>query len=280
MYRIEYFDDIILPLAMTEDDLSSGDVDGGIVPTLGGSLDAYGDRLVLPKSKKIIVNGMYTRPGIWVDHLGNFLVDESGNGLIFNDPNREIADRTDSLKSRLGKKKKLWRRNEWDGLRQYCYARLLSVSMSRTVANADNAIKVRAVFETSETGWAESVAISQSAVLSGAGIIAIEITNDAPLETLNPVLTITASASITALALRGMGSDWSITTSLSSGNVLKIDCDQMMITKNNAAAYDGFTLNSGHSAQNWIVISNGYNLWYVEADGSCSIKLEYYPRWP
>ena len=279
MYRIEYFDDVILPQAMTEDDLGTGDVASGIVSAIGGPVDAYGGRTVLPQKRPIRVKGLYTRPGYWVDVIGgNQMVDESGNLLMWNDLEHEIADRLDSLGELLGQKKKLWRRNEWAGSRTYLNARLMAVNAIRKVEYADNALEVDALFESTEL-WRETSQITEVVSLAASGTVAIKETN-AGVEVLDATLTIVAQAAITTMSLVGMGSSWTLTKTLSAEQTLLIDCGAMAVTLNGAASYSGFVLNSGHTARNWIAIRNGANIWYFTADGACDVTLGWYRQWP
>lgn len=279
MYRIEYFDDVILPQARPEDDLGTGDVSSGIVAAIGGPVDGYGSRRVQPQKRQIRMKGIYTRPGFWVDAVnGNQMVDESGNLLVWTDPEYEIAYRTDLLKRLLGQKKRLWRKNEWNGGRTYLNARLMAVNAVRVIENAGNALEVSAVFESTEL-WRESTQQSKAVTLAAAGTMALQETNHGVV-VLDATLTIVAAAAITVISFSGMGSNWTLTKTMSAGQSLVIDCGSMAITLAGAASYSGFVLNSTHTAQGWIVINSGDNLWYVTADGACTATLRWYRQWP
>lgn len=280
MYRIEYFDDVILPLALPEDDLSVGSVQSGIVASVGGSFDAHGARTVWPQKRAVQVRGLYTRPGFWIDNVGNFLVDDVGNFLIWTDEEKELADRTDLLKRLIGQKKQLWRRNEWNGARQWLNARMLSLRALRTIKYTDNALLIEAVFESENATWKNQTTQAVAATLASSGTVAISTVNDGMMDVMDAVLTITATGAITALSLVGMGSSWAITKTMSTGQVLVFDFGAPSIELAGVASYVGFALNAAHTARNWLVISPGYNLWYLTANGPCTIDLEFYPQWP
>lgn len=280
MYRIEYFDDVILPTARPEDDLGSGSVDSGIVSVLGGGFDGYGTRVVMPSKRIIRHRGIYTRPGFFVDHSENFLVDESNNFLVWNDDDNEIITRLMNLSGLIGQRRTLWRKREYDSARQWLECRLVDVSATRTVVNANNVLEVAATFEAATAAWKSSSQVTEAGSLGGSGTVALETTNDGGLPIFDAELVITATASITTISVVGMGTNITIAVTMTSGQSLLIDCGEPSILLNGVAAYSGLTINSGHSIRGWLQVNTEHNVWYVTANGSCNISLEYYPQWP
>lgn len=280
MYRIEYFNDVILPLAQTEDDLSTGRADSGVVSTLGGGVDIYGSSLtVLPKKRVIKHRGLYVRPGYWVGGADNFLVDESDNFLIFNYESNELLNRLSTLTGLLGKQHRLWRMRESDGARQWINARLTDVQAVRNIKNADNVLEVVSIFESAGMAWKQSGEQSVTASLAGSGTVALELTNDGGLPIFDSVLTITANGAITSITLAGMGANWAYSGAMSASQSLVVDMSAPSVKLNGVAAYSDFTLNSGHSIPSWLQVNLGYNLWYITANGACDIRLDYYQQW-
>ena len=279
MYRIEYFDDVILPTARPEDDHGTGSVDSGVLKTIGAGYDAYGSRIARPKRRVIRHRGMYTTPGFFVDQSGNYIVDDLGNYLVWSADDNEILDRISTLGGLIGQKKQLWRRRETDSARQWIYARLVDMQATRTVDNAGRALEVVSSFEVDDTGWRNSTRRADTATLAASGTIDLSSVNDGALTVYDAALTITAAAAVTSVTISGNGTNLTWAGSMSTGDALVIDCSAMTIKKAGVAAYSGLTINSGHSVASWLQINRGYNLWYITANGPCSISLGYYPQW-
>lgn len=277
MYRIDYFDDVILPSALPEDDLSTQVVDSGMVKTVNGSYDSYGSQTVDIGRKTIVHRGLYTVPSQWVDHDSNCMVDNLGNLLVFDYDTDAIRGRLAPLQEKIGQLLPLWRTLEYTGDRQYTMARLMNIQATRTVKEASQVLMVTSTFEVANPKWI-GVAATATASISGSGTKALETINDG-LNLNDAVLTITASATISTISIIGMGTNITITQALTSGQVLTIDCSAPSVKVGTTNAYSGFVINSTHTINDWIRVANGYNLWYVTSDNSCTISLGYNVKW-
>lgn len=274
-YRITYFDGIELPAYNADRDESPGVVASALRPSLGGAWDVAGSRRLLPLSRTIKVSGVYAAewPYYIVDDVGDNLVDGSDPWITTASQIAESRDQLDLLTSRIGLRGTLVRA-AWDAttVAQTCVARLLSVKPKfgaklRTVGN-----EVELVFETNRLGWRSSV----STVTSILGTLIAPVTGNMPV--FNAVLEITATATITSVAVRipETGVSWKWTGTLSIGQTLTIDGENQTVRIGATDAYSGFVLASGHTSLNWLELGPGHNSVSATINGNNSATLTWY----
>jgi hypothetical protein len=274
-YRITLFDGIELPAYNSDRDESPGVVASPLRPSLGGVWDMAGSRRLLPQSRQIKLSGVYAAewPYYLVDDVGDNLVDGSDPLITTGSQIAESRDQLDLLTSRIGMRGTLVRA-AWDAtaVAQTCVARLMSVKPKfgaklRTAGN-----EVELVFETTRLGWRSSV----NSVTSTVGTLIAPVTGNLPV--FNAVLVITASATITSVAVRvpESGCSWTWTGTLTTGQVLTIDAENQTVRIGSTDASSGFALASGHTSLNWLELDPGHNNVSAVVDGSHSATLSWF----
>lgn len=280
-YRLYQFEGIALPDRMTEDDLSTGQVESTLVDSVGSAFDYYGSTRRLPRRRTIAARGRYIGETLYlVDHNSNQLVDHSSNFLIAGAPGEILRARIDDLKRLVGRRGTLYRLRDSDNVLQWIQARLLVVDYVQTVANWDRVADVSATFETLMAAWREQTASSQVvSVVSGTN--AVLIANDSDISIEDATLTLAASSTITSLTVTNTASgvNWTWTGTLSSGQSLTVDAGALTVRRGSTDVYSGFVLNSGHTARGWLTLAQGDNMLYATVDGSGTLTISYYRQW-
>lgn len=283
-YRITSFGTVNLPTAMAEDDLSTARVPSSLVNTLGGAVDVFGARQRLPSRQELRVSGLYLGTVRYLTtHAGDQLVDHAGNLLVVSSGRAYLREQLDLLRGMVGKRDRLWRRRDEDGLLQWRTARLLAVESQGDVDRwAAEVAEATATFETAQGTWRGAAVVTDSATLT-AGVTAtktIAALGNAPVE--DAIVTLVAAGAITSLRVRctAAGVDWTWAGSLAAGQTLLIDCGAMTVRKQGVDAYAGFTLNAGHTAAGWLPLAVGDNALLLLASGAGgTATITHYDQW-
>lgn len=281
-YLYTAFGTVSLPVYNHEQDHATGDVDSTLVTTPNAAYDYLGTSRRLSKRQVIGVKGIYhDELDYLVDQAGNYILDQAGNYIVVGASGDTLRNQLDNLKAKLGKSDQLWRTDYSGGLRRWKQARLLKVEHPTTVNNRAVFANIGATFETNQAAWRNetSTTITQS-LSSGSNtvttnILGTEDVNDA-------VITITATGTITSvhITLVATGVDFTWTGSLTSGQILAIDCGKLTIKKNGADAYSGFTLASGHTAQGWVTLAaQAANALGINVNAAGSVSVVRYDQW-
>lgn len=275
-YRVSYFDGIELPSYNPDREESPGAVASPLRATIGGMFDMAGSRRLLPLSRQIKVSGVYIAefPNYIVDDVGDNLVDGSDPWITAASQVAESRDQLDLLTSRIGARGTLVRA-AWDNpaVSQTCVARLLVARSKFDKKWRTGGNEVELVFETTQTGWRSG---SQSSVTSVQGTLTAPNQGNLPVR--NATLTITASATITSVAVRvaETGCSWVWTGTMLAGQVLVIDSENQTVREDGADAYTWFALASDHTALNWLELQPGHNTVSAVINGSHSATLAWF----
>lgn len=253
-YSITEFDGVALPTHQPEDDLSTGQVDSGVVEVSGGAVDFWGTRTRLPRRHTITHKGMYTA------------ADDS------------LEDQTNALKAKVGKYGALVRYRDRDVTPEFKYAHLLAVKYVRTVEDAQNVAHIECVFDSVQKNWkandstySHSIATSASHSIPNAGLMDVE----------DAVITITAATTITSLHFENStyGIDFTWTGTLAVGKQLIIDTGAFTVTNDGADAYDGLVLNSGHTIDGWLLLPVGTWGLTVTVSGTGTMVITFWEQY-
>jgi hypothetical protein len=252
-YRIFQFDNVLLPEILPEDDLGTGAIPSSIIQVAGGSFDWAAGRRLLPSRRTISYRGKYT-----------------GNN------NAILRGQVDAFRALLGREAQLSRRRDDDLQIQWITARLLQISQTRRIDNANVIAEIEALFESRMAAWRTSAGSVVSGSRTGAGEIPITINNigNVPIE--DGILTVSSSQNalaVTVYSSTGIGIFWQGT--MGAGMTLAIDSGKRTVTVNGTEAYNGFTL-VNHSAENWLSIPVGMQSIVITVTASASVSFYYY----
>ena len=285
-HRIYLFGTTPLPPAMPEDDLSTGQVDSTLVDSIGSVYDAWGNAAGLPRRQTINLRGMFeisnndAFPGgqsiYLVSHLGDQIVDHLGNNIIVDSAPLALRRNITLLKAQTGTRQRLFRRREDDAVISWKLARLIKIGYIRTIEDANAVANLEMTFETHQAGWRMNTATTVAANLPAG----LSITNGGDITVYDAVLMITATGTITSLAITGTPTglgviDLAWTGSLTSGQALVIDAGAGTVRIGGTNQYAGFSRGAGHTAAGWIPIPVGASVLNVtgNAAGNASITF-------
>lgn len=280
-YSLVLFGDVELPAVMVTDDLSTGDVDSTLLDSAGGVWDWYGSERRLPRKAQIVQKGQYagteTRIGTEDGDWFMFQWDTWSAGSAV----QMLQAQVDRLKAALGKREKLWRRRDADGVLTWQWARLLQVKHEQDIKERVAAVAtITAAFEVAGSGWMASdpTTITTIAVDGVQKPVLAECTGDFPAS--DAVLTVlSSSGTITLVEVTGHGIEWSWAGSLLIWQSLVVDAGALTVRKNDADAYSGFALGVGHTVAGWLTLLPGLNpLWIRVTGGSASLSLVWNER--
>lgn len=248
-YHLYQFDGIDLPYGASVDGLG-GVVESDVARTAGGWHFAYGAGLVAQGGHRVAHRGIYSA---------------------------SVATNANNLLGKVGRRGNLWRMRESDSAIQWKVARLLSCQWDRDVAQSQHA---EMVSEWEAVGYWK--AQSQSTV-SRASTGSLTPTGGGKADVLDAVITFTASSTTThtfRLQDSVAGVDWQYSSSITSGQVVTIDCGAFSVLNNGANAYSSFTLNGGHASDYWCVIMPGSNTFtFTLSAGAGTFQIAWYDQW-
>lgn len=277
--RLTQFGTYTLPLFNKRDQVGTGDTGGNLITLVTGA--SY-------------------------DHYGNDTAPEAANSITTS---FEIIDTTatavqtarDAIRALAGLKRRLWAHFP-DGTDRFVWARLSRVRMERRREYVYYQ-PVDLTFEVAQPGW--------NGVLHGAAWLLdngetldtglyLDLddvwipSSDGDTETVNnagnrmvrdALLTITASATATIsnVRIRCGSCDWTWTGTVAVSTSLTVDCGSRTIKNNGVDAYDGLTLNSGHTVADWLQLAPGSNTVTINytnnADNSADVTFSFYDGW-
>lgn len=284
-YQIYQFDGVGLPLYNPETDLMSGVVASTLRQSIGGTFDIYGIRQRLPDTLNFAVNGTYAAADaniLLIDHAGNRILDHANNRILVATPTQWLRLQVDALRSRIGVRGTIWRRRWQDTtVTQWKTARLLSINELGNTRLRTYLAELDCQFETAHAAWRSSAASTVSGNLVSGGPLGLNVTSDGNAPVTDPVITITASGSITSIQIVcvAAGVDLTWTGTLSAGQSLVIDCGAPSVLKAGANAYSGLTLGAGHTARGWLPLAAGINVLTVYANGTGTASISHYNQW-
>lgn len=258
-FYLESFDGVDLPLQNATWDFSTPMSPSLLIPTLNGSIDFYGTRRR-------------------IQHSQIFEVDARVDATTV----AGMADNIREIESLVGHTGWLVR-SEVDGtnsLRRYC--RLLGVNFVPQATQRGVVNKLALRFETNQPFWYSSSTTTHTATISSGTPFAITVAGEE--DVINPVITITAVTTISSVIIEHskteagetIQSDIRYSTSLSSTDVLIIDCGAYTVTDNGAVAYSGFSLGTAHDEKYWMRWPAGSQTIEITlGSGSGTYKFEY-----
>ena len=283
-HRIYQFGSTQLPPAMTEDDLSTGETESTLVPSVGPFFDAWGTAVRLPRRQVLNLRGMFelsdngrfdSGPLLLVDHLGRYIVDHAGRNILVDSGQLAMRRNLANLKAQEGTRQRLYRRREDDSVITWKLARLLKVGYVREVEDAGVVARVETVFETAMAAWRANTAITFSAV-TPAGLA---ISNNSQVTVNDAILTVTAAGGATSnVAISGPGIDLNWAGSLPIGQTLTIDAGLQTVRIGGADRYSGLTRGAGHTQAGWLPIAPGPSTITVISQGGDTISISFYEQ--
>lgn len=254
-YSLVTFDSVALPLGMSEDPLSTGDVTPGLIGAAGGVYDRYGARTVLPRSREIAFRGRY---------------DGSSSASA-------LRTALDALRAKIGVRALLVRKRDDDAVLQSLYARLLTVDGRWLLEDGASAM-LDLRFETAEPSWRHATGSTATGSVGGS----TSIVNDGTAPIVDAVVTLTASGGALVnptLTIAGWGIYLKYTGSIADTKTLVIDCGAMTVKNDGANAYSGFSLESGHTARGWMPLPVATSALAVAGTGSGSVSVAFTRRY-
>jgi len=187
-----------------------------------------------------------------------------------------VQSNADALMALLGQRLQLWRMREADSALQWKYARMLNCQWDRDV---DQSLHAEIASEYEAVGYWKAAA---QATASRASTGSLTLTGGGAARVYDAVITFTASGTGTkTLRLQDSvaGVDWTWTGTVTSGQVVTIDCGAFSVLKNGVAAYSGLTLNAGHASDYWSVVMPGSNTFTVTLTGAGTFQATWYDQW-
>lgn len=277
-YTLERFGAVTLPIYNPETDHSPIAARVGVVQTIGGAFDVYGDEdapLDLPTTR-------------------------SYRSIVLEETAAAWRTALDALRAQVGKRARLYRRANDDDAVQWCIARLIQNPVQR-VYQGGYIQDVELIFQL-WTSWRghdhTSWTLDSGEILDGGlylddgGFVetmassphTIIVANGGNRRVDNAIITVTAgSSAITAVTVAKTGEtdiDWSGT--LASGNTLVIDCGAYTVKNAGVNAYTGFSLGGDHAISEWIRLDPGDNDITITFSGGSTdstAKVEFADGW-
>lgn len=283
-YTLTEFDNVPLPIAMPEDDLSTGAVDSSLLNSIGGVYNYFGSAQRLPRRHQFMHKGKYEGDVTYrITDTNYFRITEDGAYRVT--ATAAIADlhgKVNDLKAKIGVLGDLWRRRLADDEMSFKRCRLLKVNHVEVIDNANMVSEVESVFETSDVGWrSESAVVTSESAAAGVGE-ALNVPNGGSMQVLDAILTVErTSGTITAVTIAGAGIDITWTGSIGAGESLVIDSGLQTVQVGDDDEYDGFVLNAGHTVDGWLPLVLGANVLTVTVTGgNADVSVEHFDQWP
>lgn len=283
-YRLIEFDGVPLPLAMPEDDLSTGTVETSLLDSIGGVYNYFGSTQRLPRRHQFPHKGKYVgEVAIRVTSDGDIRVTSDGDMRVTAPSTiADLQGKTDDLKAKIGMWGRLWRERMADGLLTWKTCRLLHVKHVETVVQANVISEVESTFETDMAGWRDED-ITTSLVSATNGVpIPLLVSNSGLMTVEDAILRVArTSGTITAVQVTGAGIDIIWAGTIGAGQTLTIDCGRQTVLRGTSDQYSGLTLNLGHTVNGWLPLVQGANILTVTiTGGNANVSMEHYNQWP
>lgn len=276
-YQITKFDAVNLPVYNPAQDLSTGRTDSTQrIYIGGGAIDYAGARRMLPRTQTLEVNGAYYgEKSYWVTHAGANMVDHNGNRLLVGTGAAMLRQQVEELTAKTGVRGTLYRQRLDTGELQIRLARLLQVKHNSKVDERAERADLTCTFELLRPAWRSPTAIVTSGVTSVP--IPVSIGGNVPVR--DAVLALTATATITSVAITGPGISLAWTGTLSAGSALRIDAGLRTVRIGTTDAYSGFNYGSGHTDDGWLGMDPGINVLTVTANAAGTVAVTTYDQW-
>jgi hypothetical protein len=281
---LTYFDEVPLPEAMTEDDLSTGIVDSGLVDSIGSAYNYFGATQRYPRRQQISHKGLYE------GEVGYRVVDNGDERVVSGGDYRvtapsKLADlhgKVTDLKSKIGVWGQLWRKRLADDVLTWKRARLLHVEQVGTIDEADAVSEVGSLFETLDVGWRSAAAITTSVSATAIVPHALIVPNAGSIPISDAILRVArTSGTITQVSITGTGIDIAWSGSIGASQTLVIDAGQQTALIDSTDQYSGLTFNAGHAGLEWLPLTVGTNILLVTVTGgNATVSIEHYNQWP
>ncbi len=228
-----------------------GDVPSDVAQTAGGAHFAYGSGVVPLGVHRIGHRGIYSA---------------------------SVQASVDAMMGLLGQRLQLWRMRTADSAIQWKYARLLSCRWERDVAQSQHA---DVVSEFEAVGYWKSASVATPVSRTSTGTLTP--TGGGKARVYDAVITFTASSTTThtfRFQDSTNGIDWTFSASVTSGQVVTIDCGAMSVLNNTTNAYSSFTINAGHTSDYWCVVRPGSNSYTLTLSaGAGTFAVTWYDQW-
>lgn len=284
-YQLTDFAGVDLPVAMSEDDLGTGQVNSTLSASIGGVYDVAGSGRRWPGAHQFSHKGLY-------EAGGNFTLDritttddtrvtsDGRTRVIVTNPIYDLMQKTDALKALIGTRGALYRRRYFDEARSWKTCRLLEVRHMETVEQASVVAEIESTYETSMNGWHAATATTLTVGASSSIATPLTVQNSGMLPVVDGVLTITRLGStITQVRVTGAGIDLTWTGTIAAAQSLVIDGGRQTITSGGADAYGGLVLGAG--VTEWLPLSVGTNVITVTVTGgNANVTLSFFAQWP
>lgn len=283
-HTLTYFDDTPLPDAVPEDNLSTGLTQSSLLDSLGGGYNYFGTTQRLPRSQQFTHKGKYVGEVLYrVTSSGDYRVTDDGTYRV-TAPSKaaDLAGKVDDIKAKIGSWGQVWRKRIADGVLTWKQSRLLQVIHEETVENADVVSEVECVFETLDVGWRSAAAVTTSVGATNGIPAALNVQNSGSIPVRDAILRVArTSGTITQVTITGVGIDITWTGSIGASQTLTIDAGKQTILRSTTDQYSGFTLNVGHTVDDWLPLVVGANIFLVTVTGgNATVSVEHYDQWP
>ncbi len=275
-YQLTHFDSVPLPLYNLKQERGTPEVPSALRRYIGGVVDYAGSNQLYPDVATVALAGIYQgESGYLIRQDGAILTDQSGNRLSVGTASNRLRVQLDELTAKVGQRGQLWRTLE-NGTRQWKYARLLRAGYEAKVDERLQRAEIKMFFETWQPAWRTASLVTAT----GNANAPLVASNGGNVTVLDAILAITASATITRVAIAGDGISLLWTGSLTSGQILRIDSGLRTVRIGSATnAYSGFVIQAGHTANRWLELPPGLNTLAVRTDAAATLSMTYYDQW-
>lgn len=284
-YQYTKFDGIELPLYNHEQAHDPMPAESTIIDSVGGAWDWLGTARRRGRKQIISFKGVFTSGeyGL-VDDDGNPVVDEFAQQIIVAEGVAALRAKVVALLEKRGVRGSLIRTRLDDSTTEWKTARLLQIGWPRKWEDHGVIAELSFQFETFMEGWhaASATSTSDSAVAATPLGFTVENTGQIPVN--DAVFTVTrTSGTITQVDvdLSASGIDWTWTGSLGASDVLTVDVGAQTVKKNSTDAYSGFVLNGSHTAEGWLPLAEGDNVFTITVTGgNATVAVSHYNQTP
>jgi hypothetical protein len=275
-YQLTHFDSVALPLYNLKQERGTPDVPSSLRRYIGGVVDYAGSNQLYPDVATVALTGIYQgESGYLIRQDGAILTDQSGNRLSVGTASNRLRVQLEELTAKVGQRGQLWRTLE-NGTRQWKYARLLRAGYEAKVDERLQRAEMKMFFETWQPAWRTASLVTATGNANAPLVASI----GGNVTVLDAILAITASATITRVAITGSGISLLWTGSLTSGQILRIDSGLRTVRIGTATnAYSGFAVQTGHTANRWLELPPGLNTLAVRTDAAATLSMTYYDQW-
>ena len=276
-YQIFRFDAVNLPILNPAQDLSTGRVESSQrIYVGGGAIDYAGARRLLPRIQTLEVTGAYLgEKSYWVTHNGSYMVDHNGNRLLVGTGAAMLRQQVDELTAKEGVRGTLYRQRLDTGELQTRTARLMQVKHGSKLDERAERADLTCIFELLQQTWRTPTATVANGVVN----IPFPVTIGGNVPVRDGILALTASATITSVAITGPGISLVWAGTLSAGSTLRIDAGLRTVRIGATDAYSGFNYGSGHTIDGWLDLNPGINVLTVATNAAGSVTVTTYDQW-